>query len=79
MQGRLDRGGVAFEGSLGDQRHVALGHRFLDSSQAGKAERIILVEDRDSGNAEVIGQMLDPGFGFLEIRAANIDDISIRR
>ena len=78
-QRRLHRGGIALERARGDQRHVALGQRALHAVEAGKPEGIVLIEDRDLGDAEILGQMLDPGLGLLKIRGADIDDIAVVR
>ena len=78
-QCRLDGGGVALEGAFGDQRQVSLFHRLLHAGEAGKTERVVLVQDSDPGNAKIIGQVLDPGFGLLKIRGANIDHVAVER
>src|SRR6478672_12665723 len=46
--------------------------RAPDASKAGLTKGIVLVHDRNPGRAEILGQMLDHGFGFLEVAGANI-------
>jgi hypothetical protein len=57
--------------------HVALVHRLLDAGETGKAEGVVLVEDRDARDAKIVGEVFDPGFGLLEIRTADIDDVTV--
>jgi hypothetical protein len=52
---------------------------FLTPARPARPNAVVLVKDRDPGNAEIVGQVLDPGFGLLKIRAANIDDIAVER
>jgi hypothetical protein len=60
-------------------RQVSLFHRLLHAGEAGKTERVVLVQDSDSGNTKIIGQVLDPGLGLLKIRGANIDHVAVER
>ncbi len=52
----------------------------LDAGQAVAAEGIVLVEDRDAGEVQILGQMLDPGLGLGAVAGANVDDVvQVRR
>ena len=63
---------VALEGTFAGKLHLPLVERLLDAGKARLAESIVLVHDRDFGSAEILGQMFDHGFGFLEVAGANI-------
>ena len=76
-QCRFHRRRIAFERARGDQRHIALGQRPLHAFKAGKTKGIVLIEDCNFRDAEILGQMLDPGLGLLKIRSAHIDDIAV--
>ena len=51
---------------------LPLVERLLDAGKAGLTEGVVLVHDRDLGDAEILGQMFDHGFGFLEVAGANV-------
>ena len=60
---------------LGGDLHAALVHRLLEAGEAGAAERVVLVEDRDLLDLQVLGQMLDPGLGLGVVAGADVDDV----
>ncbi len=72
QQRGLDGYRIALEGSFPRQLHLSLVERLLDAGKACLTEGIVLVHDRNPGDAEVLGQMFDHGFGFLEVAGANI-------
>ena len=61
---------------LGDDLQVALLHRLLEAGEAGAAERIVLVEDRDLGDLQVLGEVLHPRLGLGVVARAHVDDVA---
>jgi hypothetical protein len=47
----------------------------FEARQAGAAEGVVLVEDRDLLDLEVFGEVLDPGLGFRVVAGADVDDV----
>ncbi len=47
----------------------------MKAGEAGAAERIVLIEDRDLGDLQVLGEVLHPGFGLGVIARAHVDDV----
>ena len=72
---RFHRDRVALVGAFGDDLQAALLHGLLEARQAGAAEGIVLIEDRDLRDLEVLGQVLDPGLGLRVVARADIDDV----
>ena len=71
-------GGIAFIGGLINQRQAALLERHFDTRQPRPTVTVILIQDADACDAQILRQVMNPGFGLLPVGATNIDDVAFK-